>query len=68
MAKRTVDPKTKEPMKLLCFDSRHDNPCPLPCEACDEECDSTKRAWITDYSDHSSREKNNADISRVSKQ
>ena len=22
-----------------CFDPKHDEPCPLPCVACEEECD-----------------------------
>lgn len=29
--------------KKFCHDPRHEKPCPLPCEACEEECD--KKTW-----------------------
>ena len=32
---------------MFCHDERHDEPCPLPCDACADECDpSTHRPKI----------------------
>lgn len=28
----------KKSRKMFCHDPRHATPCPLPCEACKEEC------------------------------
>jgi len=31
--------KDEKIMRMVCKDPRHERPCPLPCEACNEECD-----------------------------
>lgn len=32
---------TGKPLQRYCHDPRHDTPCPLPCYACEQECDVT---------------------------
>jgi hypothetical protein len=32
----------------VCFDAKHQYLCFLPCDACDEDCDRTKRRLATD--------------------
>ncbi len=45
--KKAVEQFEHKVTKLLtvevCVDPRHDEPCPLPCQACDEECDKRRR-------------------------
>ena len=28
-------------MAEFCYDERHDEPCPLPCPSCEEDCEVT---------------------------
>jgi len=40
---KVADFKTDRETGMFCHDLRHETPCPLPCEACEEECD--KKTW-----------------------
>lgn len=39
-----------EQVATYCHDERHETPCPLPCAACEDECDST--TWTTETEDN----------------